>query len=126
ITRLNGNNTYTDNTTVTNGTLLVNGDQSAARGVTTVSGTSTLGGKGIIGGNVLMNDATTISAGDGGAGTLSVNGNLQLGSKTTSAFELGQAFTPGGALNDLVNVAGDLQLDGTLDVTTSQGGNFGP
>lgn len=126
ITRLNGNNTYTGNTTVTNGTLLVNGDQSAARGVTTVSGASTLGGKGIIGGNVLMNDATTISAGDGGAGTLSVNGNLQLGSKTTSAFELGQAFTPGGALNDLVNVAGDLQLDGTLDVTTSQGGNFGP
>ncbi|HAT7503938.1 TPA: autotransporter outer membrane beta-barrel domain-containing protein, partial [Citrobacter braakii] len=126
ITRLNGNNTYTGNTTVTNGTLLVNGDQSAARGVTTVSGTSTLGGKGIIGGNVLINDATTISAGDGGAGTLSVNGNLQLGSKTTSAFELGQAFTPGGALNDLVNVAGDLQLDGTLDVTTSQGGNFGP
>ncbi|MEG7586341.1 autotransporter outer membrane beta-barrel domain-containing protein, partial [Citrobacter braakii] len=126
ITRLNGNNTYTGNTTVTNGTLLVNGDQSAARGVTTISGTSTLGGKGIIGGNVLMNDATTISAGDGGAGTLSVNGNLQLGSKTTSAFELGQAFTPGGALNDLVNVAGDLQLDGTLDVTTSQGGNFGP
>ncbi|SUX75027.1 adhesin autotransporter [Citrobacter freundii] len=126
ITRLNGNNTYTGNTTVTNGTLLVNGDQSAARGTTTVSGTSTLGGNGIIGGNVLMNDATTISAGDGGAGTLSVNGNLQLASKTTSAFELGQAFTPGGALNDLVNVAGDLQLDGTLDVTTSQGGNFGP
>ena len=126
ITRLTGNNTYTGDTTVTNGTLLVNGDQSAARGATTVSGTSTLGGNGIIGGNVLMNDATTISAGDGGAGTLSINGNLQLGSKTTSAFELGQAYTPGGALNDLINVAGDLQLDGTLDVTTSQGGNFGP
>lgn len=126
ITRLNGNNTYTGDTTVTNGTLLVNGDQSAARGATTVSGTSTLGGNGIIGGNVLMNDATTLSAGDGGAGTLTINGNLQLGSKTTSAFELGNAYTPGGALNDLVNVAGDLQLDGTLDVTTSQGGNFGP
>ncbi|EPQ6910071.1 autotransporter outer membrane beta-barrel domain-containing protein [Citrobacter freundii] len=126
ITSLNGNNTYTGDTTVTNGTLLVNGDQSAARGATTVSGTSTLGGNGTIGGNVLMNDATTLSAGDGGAGTLSINGNLQLGSKTTSAFELGQAYTPGGALNDLINVAGDLQLDGTLDVTTSQGGNFGP
>lgn len=126
ITRLNGNNTYTGDTTVTNGTLLVNGDQSAARGATTVSGTSTLGGNGTIGGNVLMNDATTLSAGDSGAGTLSINGNLQLGSKTTSAFELGQAYTPGGALNDLINVAGDLQLDGTLDVTTSQGGNFGP
>ncbi|NTX84269.1 autotransporter outer membrane beta-barrel domain-containing protein [Citrobacter youngae] len=126
ITRLTGNNTYTGDTTVTHGTLLVNGDQSAARGATTVSGTSTLGGNGIIGGNVLMNDATTISAGDGGAGTLSINGNLQLGSKTTSAFELGQAYTPGGKLNDLINVAGNLQLDGTLDVTTSSGGNFGP
>lgn len=94
ITRLNDNNTYTGDTTVTNGTLLVNGDQSAARGATTVSGTSTLGGNGIIGGNVLMNDATTLSAGDGGAGTLTINGNLQLGSKTTSAFELGNAHTP--------------------------------
>ncbi|WP_171858427.1 autotransporter outer membrane beta-barrel domain-containing protein [Citrobacter freundii] len=126
ITRLTGNNTYTGDTTVTSGTLLVKGNQSAATGVTKVSGTATLGGNGVIGGDVLMNDTSTLSAGDGGAGTLSINGNLQLGSKTTSAFELGQAYTPGGALNDLINVAGDLQLDGTLDVTTSQGGNFGP
>lgn len=126
ITRLTGNNTYTGDTTVTSGTLLVKGNQSAATGVTKVSGTATLGGNGVIGGGVLMNDASTLSAGDGGAGTLSINGNLQLGSKTTSAFELGQAYTPGGALNDLINVAGDLQLDGTLDVTTSQDGNFGP
>lgn len=126
ITRLTGNNTYTGDTTVTSGTLLVKGNQSAATGVTNVSGTATLGGNGVIGGDVLMNDASTLSAGDGGAGTLSINGNLQLGSKTTSSFELGQAYTPGGALNDLINVAGDLQLDGTLDVTTSQGGNFGP
>ncbi|MFQ0832450.1 autotransporter outer membrane beta-barrel domain-containing protein [Citrobacter gillenii] len=126
ITRLAGNNTYTGDTTVTHGTLLVNGNQSAATGATTVSGMSTLGGNGTIGGNVLMNDASTLSAGDGGAGTLTINGGLQLGSKTTSAFELGQAYTPGGALNDLITVTGNLQLDGTLDVTTSQGGNFGP
>ena len=125
-TRLGGNNTYTGDTTVTSGALLVNGNQSAATGITTVSNAATLGGNGVIGGHVLMNDASTISAGDGGAGTLSINGNLQLGSKTTSAFELGQAYTPGGKLNDLINVAGDLQLDGTLDVTTSQGGSFGP
>lgn len=126
ITRTAGNNTYTGDTTVTHGTLLVNGNQSAATGATTVSGMSTLGGNGTIGGNVLMNDASTLSAGDGGAGTLTINGGLQLGSKTTSAFELGQAYTPGGALNDLITVTGNLQLDGTLDVTTSQGGNFGP
>nr|WP_153879367.1 autotransporter outer membrane beta-barrel domain-containing protein [Citrobacter freundii] len=126
ITRLAGDNTYTGETSVTHGTLLVNGNQSAATGATTVSGMSTLGGNGTIGGNVLMNDASTLSAGDGGAGTLTINGGLQLGSKTTSAFELGQAYTPGGALNDLITVSGNLQLDGTLDVTTSQGGNFGP
>lgn len=125
-TRLGGNNIYTGDTTVTSGALLVNGNQSAATGITTVSNAATLGGNGVIGGHVLMNDASTISAGDGGAGTLSINGNLQLGSKTTSAFELGQAYTPGGKLNDLINVAGDLQLDGTLDVTTSQNGSFGP
>lgn len=126
ITRLTGNNTYTGDTTVSSGTLLVKGNQSAATGATKVSGTATLGGNGVIGGDVMMNDASTLSAGDGGADTLTINGNLQLGSKTTSAFELGQAYTPGGKLNDLINVAGDLQLDGTLDVTTSQGGNFGP
>ncbi len=125
-TRLGGNNAYTGETTVTSGALLVNGDQSAATGITTVSNAATLGGNGVIGGNVLMNDASTISAGDGGAGTLSIKGNLQLGNKTTSAFELGQAYTPGGKQNDLINVEGNLQLDGTLDVTTSQGGNFGP
>lgn len=125
-TRLGGNNAYKGDTTVTSGALLVNGNQSAATGITTVSNAATLGGNGVIGGHVVMNDASTISAGDGGAGTLSINGSLQLGNKTTSAFELGQAYTPGGKLNDLINVAGDLQLDGTLDVTTSQGGNFGP
>lgn len=73
-----------------------------------------------------MNDATTLSAGDGGAGTLKINGSLQLGSKTTSAFELGEAFVPGGAQNDLVDVTGNLLLDGTLNVSQSTGGTFGP
>lgn len=126
ITRLTGANRYKGETTVDNGTLLVNGDQSAATGMTTVNGIATLGGTGTLGGDVVMNDATTLSAGDGGAGTLKINGSLQLGSKTTSAFELGQAFVPGGAQNDLVDVAGNLLLDGTLNVSQSAGGTFGP
>lgn len=126
ITRLTGANSYKGETTVDNGTLLVNGDQSAATGMTTVNGIATLGGTGTLGGDVVMNDATTLSAGDGGAGTLKINGSLQLGSKTTSAFELGQAFVPGGAQNDLVDVTGNLLLDGTLNVSQSTGGTFGP
>lgn len=126
ITRLTGANSYKGVTTVDNGTLLVNGDQSAATGMTTVNGIATLGGTGTLGGDVVMNDATTLSAGDGGAGTLKINGSLQLGSKTTSAFELGEAFVPGGAQNDLVDVTGNLLLDGTLNVSQSTGGTFGP
>lgn len=126
ITRLTGNNTYKGATTVSNGTLLVNGDQSQATGSTIVSGTATLGGTGIVGGDVQMNGPSTLSAGDEGVGTLTINGNLQLGSNSTSAFELGQAYTPGGSLNDLINVRGDLLLDGTLDVMTSPNGTFGP
>ena len=33
---------------------------------------------------------------------------------------------PGGPLNDLVNVGGNLTLDGTLNVTRPPGGSFGP
>ncbi|AST78865.1 TPA: autotransporter outer membrane beta-barrel domain-containing protein [Citrobacter farmeri] len=126
ITRLTGANRYKGETIVDNGTLLVNGNQSAATGMTTVNGMAILGGIGTLGGDVVMNDATTLSAGDGGAGTLKINGSLQLGNKTTSAFELGQAFVPGGSQNDLVDVAGNLLLDGTLNVSQSAGGAFGP
>lgn len=88
--------------------LLANDDQSVACGATTVSGTSISGGNGTIGGNVLMNNAMTPGVGDGDMGTLSISGNLQLGSKTISAFELGQAHIPGGALNGLISVTGGL------------------
>ena len=41
-------------------------------------------------------------------------------------YGFGQANVTGGALNDLTLVAGDLTLDGTLDVTTTPGGSFDP
>lgn len=41
------------------------------------------------------------------------------------AFEFGEANVAGGALNDLVDVGGDLVLDGTLNVSVSAGGSFG-
>ena len=40
-------------------------------------------------------------------------------------YDLGQANTVGGALNDRVQVNGNLQLDGTLNVAQSKGGVFG-
>jgi fibronectin-binding autotransporter adhesin len=130
ITRLGGTNSYTGTTNVEKGTLLINGVQSGA-GLTTVYSGSTLGGNGTIGGNVLFQSgAATLKPGDdtqgNGTGTLTINGNLTLANDTTSRFQLGKAYTPGGALNDLVQVNGNLTLDGTLNVDLTSGGTFLP
>lgn len=123
-TTLTGSNSYTGATTVQGGTLLVNGDQSAATGATSVLNGGTLGGTGTIGGNVTVADGGTLSPG-ASAGTLTVNGNLTLGANAILDYQLGQAGTAGGALNDLTVVHGNLTLDGTLNVSTTPGGTFG-
>ncbi|MCT4706430.1 autotransporter-associated beta strand repeat-containing protein [Enterobacteriaceae bacterium H16N7] len=130
ITRLGGNNTYAGATNVEQGTLLINGVQTGT-GQTTVMNGSTLGGYGTIGGNVLFNPGGAVlrpgdDARGNGTGTLTINGNLTLANDTDSQFQLGQRYTPGGALNDLVDVDGDLTLDGTLNAALAEGGNFLP
>lgn len=124
-TILTGNNSYTGATNVNSGTLLVNGNQSAANGVTTVRASATLGGTGIVGGNVVVAGGT-LAPGSNGAGTLTINGNLSLDAASTLAMQFGQASTVGGALNDLIDVKGNLTLDGTLNVSATVGGTFGP
>ncbi|MGY0556947.1 autotransporter-associated beta strand repeat-containing protein [Lysobacter sp. A421] len=108
------------------GTLLLNGDYSAAAGPTGVSLGATLGGTGTIGGDVTLADGATLTPGAGGPGTLRIDGNLSLASGSLLAFEFGEANVAGGALNDLVEVGGDLVLDGTLDVSVPVGGAFEP
>jgi len=121
---LGGANGYTGATDVLAGTLLVNGDQSAATGLTSVASGATLGGFGIVGGDVTIADGATLAPGAGGPGALTINGNLALVSGAALDFEFGQANNPGGPLNDVVNVGGDLILDGTLDVAVPAGGAF--
>jgi fibronectin-binding autotransporter adhesin len=122
-TILTAANNYAGRTRITGGTLLINGDQSAATGNTTVAARATLGGTGIIGGNVLLGIGT-LSPGAGGAGTLTINGELLMSELATMAYDFGQANNPGGAFNDLVNVGGDLVLDGTINVSVPTGGAF--
>lgn len=128
VTDLRGANSYLGATTVSAGTLLVNGNQSAATGATTVASGATLGGAGTIGGDVTVRDGGILSPGNS-PGTLTLNGNLNLSQGSIQNWEFGQAYVPGGAYNDLVNVGQNLVLDGTLNVsvpTTPAGGSFGP
>lgn len=127
-TRLFGNNTYSGNTIVSAGGLYINGDQSAAKGLTSVNNGGTLGGTGTIGGSVNVADGGTFAPGDNTTrpGTLTINGDLTLSSGAFLDYSLGQAGVPGGPLNDLAQINGDLTLDGTLNVQTSPGGVFAP
>jgi fibronectin-binding autotransporter adhesin len=122
-TNLSGTNSYTGATEVVAGTLLINGDQSAASGLTDVGPGAKLGGSGIVGGSVDVADGGTLAPGNS-PGTLRINGDLVLAGGSALAFDLGQANIGGGPLNDLVNVGGNLVLDGTLDVVVAAGGGF--
>ncbi|WP_114953406.1 autotransporter-associated beta strand repeat-containing protein [Sphingosinicella terrae] len=121
-----GSNSYTGATNVNAGTLLVNGNQSGATGLVSVASGATLGGAGTTGGSVTIANGGTLAPGSNGVGALTINGNLALGDTSQLDFQFGQANVPGGLLNDIVNVGGDLTLDGTINVTESAGGNFGP
>jgi fibronectin-binding autotransporter adhesin len=123
---LSGANTYTGGTTVAAGTLAANnaGGSATGTGAVQVQGGATLAGTGAVAGTVTIAKGGILSAGNGGAGTLTT-GSLNLAAGAVLDYDLGQADTAGGALNDLVKVNGNLQLDGTLNVAQSKGGLFG-
>lgn len=101
---------FTGTTTVTGGTLLVDG---ALGGAVTVSGGS-FGGAGAAG-DVTVADGATLTPGGMEAGTLTV-GSLTLSDQSSLRFDLGTADTVAGENNDLVEVTGDLVLDGQLQI----------
>ncbi|MBZ9767076.1 autotransporter-associated beta strand repeat-containing protein [Mesorhizobium sp. CA6] len=125
---LTGASAYAGPTTVTAGGIYIDGDNSLATGITSVEFGATLGGKGTIGGNVMVANGATLSPGsaDGTPGTLAIAGDLTLSGGSILNYSFGQANVAGGALNDLTTVGGNLVLDGTLNVTVSPGGTFGP
>ncbi|RAO75897.1 hypothetical protein CA260_17885 [Dyella jiangningensis] len=123
---LTGTNSYTGTTQIDAGALYVNGNQSAATGATTVANGATLGGYGTLGGDVFVADGAALAPGDKGAtGTLTINGNLTLSSGSLLNFGFGQA-TGGTQAGDLVNVKGNLTLDGVLNIDVASGGDLGP
>ncbi|RYD67858.1 MAG: PEP-CTERM sorting domain-containing protein, partial [Verrucomicrobiaceae bacterium] len=112
---LDGTNSYTGNTTVDAGSLIVNGSISGSNVL--VNSGATLGGSGTVGSVDLLGG--TVAPGNG-PGTLSTN-SFSLDSTAAIKFELAQAGVTGGGINDLISVAGNLTLDGTLQVTPLSG-----
>ena len=48
-------------------------------------------------------------------------GSLTLSDNAQLDYQFGQAYTPGGAFNDLIDVNGDLTLDGKLNIENLTG-----
>ena len=135
-------NTYTGNTTISTGTLklgaagsiansgtisVANGawfDGSLVPGGFSLEATQSLMGSGTVLGSV--SSLGTISPGlSGSVGTLSFANDLALDSGSILSYGLnGANTTVGGGINDLSAVAGNLTLDGTLNVSEIGVGSF--
>jgi fibronectin-binding autotransporter adhesin len=115
---LTGASTYTGTTTVSAGTLQVDGG--LGNTAVTVQSGAILTGKGAIAGNVTILGDGHLSPGPG-AETLGV-GNLVLSSSSILDYQLSNAGVIGSGVNSLINVTGNLTLDGVLKVT--DGGLF--
>ncbi|MGI4721534.1 MAG: autotransporter-associated beta strand repeat-containing protein [Janthinobacterium lividum] len=124
---LTGNgSTFNGTTTLNSGTLLVGNSagQGALGGAFNVLNGTTLGGSGTIGSGagstVTIASGGTLSPGNS-IGTLNIDGHLDLQSGSFLNMELGRPGalqnTPG--TSDRVNVAGDLDLNGTLNLNQS-------
>lgn len=116
--RLTGDNAFTGASAVRGASLIVDGTMAAPGGLS-VSAGGTLSGSGAVTDKVTITDGI-LSPGGEAAGTIRL-GALDLGADSRVVFDLNQPGEIGGALNDLVEVAGDLDLDGTLDILSAGG-----
>ena len=113
---LSGLNTYTGDTSVTGGTLLVHGSTHANSDFT-IGSSGTLGGSGTIAGTVNVSGVLAPGASVESIAT----GTLSMAAGSTLAFEI-QDLSATGA--DLVDIAGDLGLNGTVDLDLVKLGGF--
>jgi fibronectin-binding autotransporter adhesin len=102
-------------TVVNGGVLQVNTTPAPGLGVgpLTVNSGGTLAGNGILGGPVTVHGGLAPGT---SVGTLTLQNSLSLSASAQLTFELAQPGVVGSGVNDWINVAGDLVLDGTLNI----------
>ncbi|QQE12265.1 autotransporter-associated beta strand repeat-containing protein [Planctomycetota bacterium] len=111
----NSDNIYTGGTTVNEGILIINGNMASAN--MNVANGAMLAGVMSLAGN--YNNAGTISPGNS-IGTVTVGGNLTL--TDTSIYDMEIESTAGaGVGNDLIDVGGTADVDGTLNIISISG-----
>ncbi|GIX50498.1 MAG: hypothetical protein KatS3mg132_692 [Limisphaera sp.] len=116
---LRGASTFTGGTTVEAGALLVNNTTGSGTGTgpVQVQSGATLGGTGTLAGPVTIEDHGRLAPGDGGPGTLTFLGDLELNEFSELEWDLGTA-------SDQIIVEGSFTLAGRLHIVAGPG--FGP
>ena len=112
---LAGTNSYAGTTTVSAGTLVVHGAITGTSAVSLQGGT-TLAGSGSIGGSVTVGSFTTLAPGSS-PGTLSIAGNVTLGSGGNYNWQIYDAGGTAGSSTgwDLLSVGGTLAITATTE-----------
>jgi fibronectin-binding autotransporter adhesin len=105
-----GNDSYAGNTTVSNGTLIINNTLTGGGTVTTITNTTLAGTGGTVGPVVVSG---TLNPGPVGAAGTFTSGSITLNATATNAFDLAGVNTIGAGINDLVQVNGDLTVNGS-------------
>jgi hypothetical protein len=119
--RLTAAQTYSGTTGITNATMIIDGSIAAGLGTTVAAG-GVLAGTGTINESVDVLTNATLAAGDGGIGTLTINGNvtnagtvfmkLNKQAGTNDQIVLGaNTFTYGGGVLAVTNLAGTLAVN---------------
>ncbi len=112
ILTLNNTNNFSGATTVSNGTLLVHGG--LIQSPVTVRNGGTIGGNGFLGLAPTLQSGANVAPGGGigSAGTLTVSNSLAESGGVTNQFDLSDDPTGQVRTNDLIQVAGNLNLSG--------------
>ncbi|WP_296720724.1 autotransporter-associated beta strand repeat-containing protein [Erythrobacter sp.] len=109
-------------TRISGGTVLLTGDLGGSVSLDSIGPElAALGGTGRLGGDLTVTNGLLRPGIE--EGTLTIDGNLALGSGAKLRFDLGSPSGTPGVDSDLLTVGGDLVLDGTLDITDV--GGFG-